>query len=261
MRDDDAVTPLWSGCAVALVTFFDDDGAVAAEATAAHAARLVSAGVRGVLVCGSTGEAAALTDEERVALVAAVRASCPDVPVLAGTSGEWWRPAAQRAAAAAKAGADAVLVAPPRGGADLATFYGRVADAVGATPILAYHFPPTAGGPVPVPHLSALPVHGIKDSSGDPERLLETLGLDGWAGCTYVGAVTITAYAAALGASGAILAAANLEPAECAAAWSGDAAAQQRLLATHQICRDRFPRGLKTALTERFGTPVGARIG
>lgn len=255
------MTPLWSGCAVALVTLFDDQAAVAVDATAAHAARLVAAGVRAVLVCGSTGEAATLTDDERVALIGAVRAACPDVPVVAGASGEWWQPAAARATAAGKTGADAVLVAPPRGGADLSAYYGRVADAVGATPVLAYHFPPTAGGPVPSAQLEALPVQGIKDSSGDPERLLDVLTLDGWSGWTYVGAATLTGYAAALGATGAILAAANLEPEDCAAAWAGDAAAQQRLLATHRVCRDRFPHGMKTALAARFGTPVGARIG
>ena len=64
-----AVTPLWSGTAVALATLFDDDGGLAADATAQHAARLVEAGIRAVLVNGSTGEAAALTDDERVELV------------------------------------------------------------------------------------------------------------------------------------------------------------------------------------------------
>ncbi|HEV2088905.1 MAG TPA: dihydrodipicolinate synthase family protein, partial [Cryptosporangiaceae bacterium] len=97
------MTPPWTGIAVALATLFDDDGAVAVDATAAHAARLVSTGVRGVVVNGTTGEAAALTDAERVALVAAVRAACPGVPVVAGASGEWWGPATERAAAAVTA--------------------------------------------------------------------------------------------------------------------------------------------------------------
>ncbi len=259
MRDDGGVTPLWTGAAVALVTFFDDRGALAENATAEHAARLVAAGVRAVLVSGSTGEAAALSDDERVRLVRAVRDACPDVPVIAGASGDWWQPAAERAAAAVKAGADAVLVAPPRSGGELAAYYGRVADAVGATPVLAYHFPPTAGGAVPVAALTSLPVAGIKDSSGDPERLLEELeSSPGW---IYVGAALMTAYAAALGATGVILAAANLAPQECVAAWAGDISAQRRLLDVHRSCRDRFPHGLKAALADRYATPVTARLG
>lgn len=258
---DGDVTPLWSGPAVALVTFFDGSGGVAADATAEHAARLVGAGVRAILVAGSTGEAAALTDEERVTLIGAVRRACPDVPVVAGASGEWWQPAVQRATAAVRAGADAVLVAPPRVGADLGDYFGHVAAAVGSAQLLAYHFPPTAGGPIPVQTLASLPVRGIKDSSGDPERLLGVLDAEGWTGSTYVGAVTLTAYAGALGATGAILAAANLAPEDCVAAWGGDMAAQRRLLRTHHTCRDRFPHGLKEAVAARYGTPAGTRLG
>jgi 4-hydroxy-tetrahydrodipicolinate synthase len=154
-----------------------------------------------------------------------------------------------------------VLVAPPRGGANLTGYFGRVVDAVGPVSVLAYHFPPTAGGPVPVEALASLPVHGIKDSSGDPERLLGALELDSWSGWTYVGAAMLTAYAAALGATGAILAAANLAPEDCVAAWGGDMSAQRRLLRTHRTCQDRFPRGLKAALAARFGTPGAVRLG
>jgi dihydrodipicolinate synthase/N-acetylneuraminate lyase len=252
------VTPLWTGTAVALATLFDDDGGLAADATAALATRLVDAGISAVVVSGSTGEAAALTDDERVELVRAVRQACPDVPIVAGASGEWWQPAAQRSAAAVKAGADAVLVAPPRGATDLHEYYGRVADAAGSVPVLAYHFPPTAGGPVPVEALSGLPIQGLKDSSGDGERLLRELELSL---TVYVGAAVLTAYAGALGATGVILAVANLAPEDCVAAWSGDMAAQRRLLNAHLICRDRFPHGMKAAMAERYGTPRGARLG
>jgi 4-hydroxy-tetrahydrodipicolinate synthase len=255
------VTPLWSGPAVALATLFDDDRRVDNDATAEHAARVVQAGVRAVLVGGSTGEAAALADEERVDLIRAVRRACPDVAVVAGASGVWWRPAAERAAAAVKAGADAVLVAPPTVGVDLTGFFGRVADAVGSARLFAYHFPPNAGGPVPVEMLTALPIHGIKDSSADPERLLGELELEGWSGATYVGAAVITAYAGALGAAGAILAAANVAPEDCVAAWAGDFTAQRRLLRVHRACRSQFPRGLKAAMAARYGTPTATRLG
>ncbi len=251
--------PLWRGVAVALVTLFDEGGAVDVPATAAHAARLVEVGVRAVLVAGSTGEAEALTDEERVALVAAVKQACPEVPVLAGASAAWAGAAAERVTAAVTAGADAVLVAPPRRAGDLAGFYRTIAGAAGGAPVLAYHFPGVVGGAVPVEALPELAISGIKDSTGDPERLLRTL--DAWTGWTYVGSSTVVSYAGQLGASGAILAVANAVPEECLAAFDGDGAAQRRLIVAHLAARDRFPRGLKELVAQRFGTPTASRLG
>ena len=65
--------PLFTGVGVALVTLFDDDGELDAKATAEHAATLVELGLRAVVVAGSTGEAASLTEAERSALLEEVR--------------------------------------------------------------------------------------------------------------------------------------------------------------------------------------------
>ncbi|WP_306209881.1 dihydrodipicolinate synthase family protein [Actinoplanes sp. RD1] len=244
--------PLWTGPAVALVTLFTADGSVDAEATGAHAARMVGAGLRAVLVNGSTGEAAALEDHERVALVSAVREACPGVPVVAGASGEWWGQAAKRVRDAAGAGADAVLVAPPRLGTDLGGYYEEVAAAAGDVPVLAYHYPPVAGGPVPVEALPGLPVSGTKDSSGDPVRLGRQLDLD-WPGHVYVGSSALLGHAHWLGATGAIVAAANLVPSECLAAWERDPKAQLAVLRAEREAK-AAPGGLKGAVAARFGT-------
>jgi 4-hydroxy-tetrahydrodipicolinate synthase len=251
--------PLWRGVAVALITLFDADREVDHVATAEHAARLVSLGVRAVLVGGSTGEAETLTEAELLELVASVKPACPGVPVLAGVSGGWARPVAERAAAAVKAGADAVLVPPPRRGSDLDGFYGAVVAAAGPAPVLAYHYPGVAGGAVPVEALSRLPVSGIKDSTGDPERLLHTL--EAWTGWTYVGSASLVGYAGLLGATGAILAVANAVPEDCLAAFDGDRAAQRRLAVASVAGRRQFPSGLKELAAGRFGTSTVARLG
>lgn len=252
--------PLWEGVAVALVTLFDPHtGNVDTKATAALAADLVAAGVRGVLVAGSTGEADALTDDERTALVAAVKDTIPGVPVIAGSSGPWAGPAADRTRAVLAAGADAVLVAPPRRAGDLAAYYAAVAGAAGGAPVLAYHYPGVAGGDVPVDALEDLPIAGIKDSTGSAERLLAELGA--WDRWTYVGAAPLAWYACALGATGAILAVANAAPEDAVAAWSGDVAAQRRLYAAHKAATARFPYGLKDLVAARFGTSVASRLG
>ncbi|HEU4347305.1 MAG TPA: dihydrodipicolinate synthase family protein [Actinoplanes sp.] len=250
---------IWTGPAVASVTLFDDDGALLAHESAAHAARVVETGINAVVVAGSTGEAASLTDEERVDLVAAIRRACPDVPVLAGASGEWWVPAATRVQAVLKAGADGVLVAPPRLGGSLPDYFAHVARAAGGAPVLAYHYPGVAGGEVPVPALTELPVAGIKDSSGNAARLSQEIDLD-WPGAVYTGTSALAGYANWLGATGAILAVANLEPEQCLAAWAGDAEAQRAVIRAERGYK-ALPGGLKAALAERYGTPRTRRIG
>ncbi len=200
--------PLFTGVGVALVTLFDD-GEVDAKATAEHAATLVDLGMRAVVVAGSTGEAASLTDAERTGLITEVRRAVPsDTPVLAGTGAPSRRQAAALTRAAADHGADGVLVLSPTGSRDLPRYYEAVAAAAGDLPVLAYNYPKVSPPGVPVELLADLPVHGLKDSSGDPARLLHELtGYHGW---LYVGSTSLVATANHLGATGAILALASI---------------------------------------------------
>jgi 4-hydroxy-tetrahydrodipicolinate synthase len=252
--------PLFTGVGVALATLFDDAGEVDAKATAGHAATLVDLGVRAVVVAGSTGEAAALSAEERVALLTETRRALPDgVPVVAGTGAPSVRQAAALTRDAREAGADAVLaLCPPRTG-DPRPYYQAVAEAAGGLPVLAYHFPQTSPPGIPVEVLAELPVQGLKDSSGDPERLLAELGAFG--GWLYVGASSVLLMAGALGCTGAILAVANVDPERSVAAFAGDPDAQRGLFAAHQRVRRDFPHGLKDAMADRFGTSRAVRLG
>lgn len=248
----------FTGVGVALVTLFDDDHDVDVAATADHAARLVDAGVRAVVVAGSTGEAASLDGDERVALLEAVRAAV-DVPVLAGTGAASAREAVRLSAAAAQAGVDGLLVLSPPRSVDVRPYYEDVAAAVGGCPVLAYHFPAVSPPGIPVELLATLPVVGTKDSTGDPNRLLEELS--SYDGATYVGSSALLLQAGLLGAAGAILALANAEPEDCVAAFAGDASAQLRLAEAHLRSGRRPPRGLKELVADRYGTSTTARMG
>jgi 4-hydroxy-tetrahydrodipicolinate synthase len=252
--------PLFRGVGVALATLFADDGAVDVKATADFAANLAELGVRAVVVAGSTGEAAALTDGERAALLTETRRAVPaGVPVIAGTGGPSARQAAALTRDAGEAGADAVLaLCPPRSN-DPRPYYQAVAEAAGDLPVLAYHFPQTAPPGIPVEALPDLPVQGMKDSSGDPERLLAELEV--FPLPLYVGAAPMLLLAGALGLPGAILAVANVDPEHAIAAFAGDAGAQQALLAAHNRVKARFPFGLKDAIADRFGTSRATRLG
>ncbi|HYN94985.1 MAG TPA: dihydrodipicolinate synthase family protein, partial [Pilimelia sp.] len=164
-----------------------------------------------------------------------------------------------RVAAAVAAGADAVLVAPPRFGPAPDAYFARVAEAAGGAPMLAYHWPGVAGGEVTLEALPGLPVAGLKDSSGDPGRLVRLLDL-GWPGAVYTGSPALVGSAAWLGATGVLVATANAVPEDCLAAWDGDAAAQRRLLRTDLAARGGFARGIKEAMAGRFGTPLACRL-
>jgi 4-hydroxy-tetrahydrodipicolinate synthase len=246
------------GVAVALVTLFDERGDLDAPATAELAAQLVALGVRAVVVAGSTGEAAALEPDERIALLDAVRAAVPNVPVIAGTGAPSARQATALTAAAADHGADAVLTLSPPGADDSRPYYDEVAKAAGSTPMLAYHFPAMSAPGIPVALLPDLPIVGCKDSSGDPDRLLGTLITYG--NRIYVGASALLGMAGSLGCAGAILALANVDPEGCIAAFAGDPTAQLALAPTEPKTRRRFPADLKELLADRFGTSTVTRL-
>ena len=247
----------FTGIGVALVTLFDDNRAVDEKGTADLAARLVDDGVSAVLVAGSTGEAHILDDDERRRLLDAVRARVDGVPVLAGTGGSWSGEAIRRTVAARDSGADAALVLSPPRVPDPRSYFREVAAAAGDLPLMAYHFPGVSAPGIPVEMLADLPVLGVKDSSGDPERLLTELST--WDGLVYPGAATLLSYAGPLGCPGAILALANAEPERCAAAFTGDAQAQLALTAAHLTAARDFPAGVKELTAARYGTSTVAR--
>ncbi len=252
-------TAPFTGVGVALVTLFDEEGEIDAPATADHAARLVESGIDAVVVAGSTGEAATLDDEERSDLLIAVRSAVDGrVPVLAGTGAASARQAVLLSRRAAGDGADALLVLSPAGVPDPRPYYERVASAVDI-PVLAYHFPKMSMPGVPVDVLAQLPVAGIKDSSGDAERLL--LEADEISTGLYTGHATLIHLAGAIGCSGTILALANVDPEGCLRAWNGDGTVQRELISGHRSNALAGIAGLKRALCALHGTSPVTRVG
>lgn len=250
---------LFTGVGVALVTLFGADGEIDAGSTGKLAAGLAGRGVSAVLVNGTTAEAGTLTGAERTALIEAVRAAVPyPVPVIAGTGAPSLRQAAALTEAAVTAGADAVLTWCPPRCADLAGYFAAIGDAAAGRPVLAYHNPFLACAGIPVDSLPALPVSGLKDSSGSPDRLLEEMAC--YPAGTYVGSSAVLALAGPMGAPGALLALANLAPEACIRAWCGDAAAQRDLAAQHLAVRAGGPAQLKRMLSGADGTSPASRI-
>ena len=159
----------------AMVTPFTADGELDYEGAAELARWLVAQGNDALVLSGTTGEAACLTDEEQIALWRAVRAAV-NVPLIAGSGTNDTRHAAELTSAAAGAGMDAVLIVTP--------YYNRPSQAgieahfhyvCAATelPAIMYDIPVRTGRKIGtdliVRMAKEIPnVVGLKDAAGDP---------------------------------------------------------------------------------------------
>jgi len=134
-------------------------------------------GLHGIVVGGSTGEAALLDEAERAALLETARSAVPaDKLLLMGTGAESTRQCVARCRDAGARGANAVLVvAPHYYGAQMTTaalraHYQRVADE-SPVPVVLYNIPKYMHFKLEPPLVEELSMHenivGIKDSSGD----------------------------------------------------------------------------------------------
>jgi 4-hydroxy-2-oxoglutarate aldolase len=141
----------------------------------------IAEGLSGVVVAGSTGEAALLSEAERGALVATAREHTPaDKLVIAGCGGESTRQTVARTQQAKENGADAVLVVAPHYYANamteevLRSHYLRVAEE-SPLPVILYNIPKYMHFALPAELVAELAAHqnivGIKDSSGQLEML------------------------------------------------------------------------------------------
>jgi len=79
-------SPTFGRILTALITPFSSDGSVDLDVAQQLARRLVDEGNEGLVVCGTTGESPTLSDDEKLAMFAAV-VEAVNVPVVAGTVG------------------------------------------------------------------------------------------------------------------------------------------------------------------------------
>jgi 4-hydroxy-2-oxoglutarate aldolase len=236
----------------------------------------IGAGLHGVVVAGSTGEAPLLEESERAALVTWARGVVPrDRLLIVGAGAESTRTAVRLARQAADQGADAVLVVAPHyygesamSAEALVAHYGRVADE-SPLPVVLYNIPKYMHFALPPAVVRELARHGniagMKDSSGDLALLTAYLAAQSETFRVLTGNGATFAPALERGAPGGILAvstfAAAVTLAVYDAALRGDAQAaargQARLapLATEIVGRLGVP-GIKAAL-DRVGLVGG----
>src|SRR2546422_4751846 len=97
----------------AMLTPFKADGSVDYQAAERLAALLVADGSDGVVVSGTTGESPALSDDEKIELLKAIKKSIPGKSVVAGTGSNDTHHSVKLSERAMKAGADALLAVVP----------------------------------------------------------------------------------------------------------------------------------------------------
>src|SRR3982074_161117 len=204
-----------------IATAFAPDGALRPP-PAGFLEFLRDGGLDGVVALGSNGEAAHLTEAERLQAIGWVRSALPrPLRLIAGTGAESTRATIERTRAAAAEGAEAALViAPSYFKRQLTTqalraHYHAVAEA-SPIPILIYNVPVHMGyelGAEGIVRLAGHPnIAGLKDSSGDIARLP---GLRTQLGADFLllaGAGEKLVDALDAGADGAHAALANLAP-------------------------------------------------
>lgn len=195
----------------AMVTPFAADGSLDTGAAADLARWLVDHGNDALVLAGTTGESAVLTDPERVELFRVVRAAV-DVPLIAGSTTNDTAHSVDMTRAAAEAGMDAVLAVvpyynkPPQSGLEA---HFRAVAAASDLPVMLYDVPGRTGRKLAIETTLRLArevptVVALKDAGGDPAETARLLAAapDGFE--VYSGDEPLSLAFAAYGAVGVV---------------------------------------------------------
>ncbi|HEY6116903.1 MAG TPA: dihydrodipicolinate synthase family protein [Candidatus Dormibacteraeota bacterium] len=215
--------PTVAGVLVALASPMTRSGDVDRGGVGRLVEHVVAGGVDGVLALGSTGETASLDEPaRRTVLETVISATAGRVPVMCGVAQSQLSTAIAEVEAAANAGADAVLVAPPfyypTDQAGVQAFYRAIAER-SKLPVFVYNIPQFTKVSVEAASLASLAregaIHGVKDSSRDFEYFegvcIATRELPEFR--IFTGSDTMLVASLAAGGAGTICGAANVAPA------------------------------------------------
>jgi 4-hydroxy-tetrahydrodipicolinate synthase len=217
------MTMLWKGVMPAITTCFDERLEVDHDFMAKHCVWLVENGCTGIVACGSLGEGATLSFEEKLAVFrTCVRALEGRAPVVAGISALSTREAVELARHAADIGCQGLMVLPPyvyRG--DWREMKAHVAAVFRATSLscMLYNNPVAYGTdflPEQIQELAAEHenFHAVKESSMDVRRVTAIRALVGDRLAIFVGVDDLILEGLAMGAVGWIAGLANALPRE-----------------------------------------------
>ena len=176
----------YEGLLTAMVTPVDVSGAVNEDAAVAIGRHLLATGSDGLVVCGTTGEATTMSDEEHVGLVQLIADEVgSEATVVAGAGSNDTRHACHLTEACVDAGAQAILSVTPyynkpnrRG---IVRHFEEVARAAGDTPVILYNIPGRTATNMPPDLLAELGqidgIEAVKQANSDELQRIDGLAI------------------------------------------------------------------------------------
>ena len=225
--------PIFKGVATALITPLTSNG-VDYEALGKLIDWQINQGINALVIAGTTGEGATLSDEEHKKVIAySVERANKKIPIIVATGSNETDYAVSMTKFACKAGADAVLVVTPyynkatQNG--LVTMYKTIADA-SSVPLILYNVPSRTGINIEPETYLKLADHpmikGIKEANGDISKIMKTFNLIGGKLDVYSGNDDQIIPIMAVGGLGVISVLSNIAPAQtvemCNKFFAGD---------------------------------------
>ncbi len=216
---------LFKGAGVALITPFHEDGSVNYEKLTEILEEQIAEGTDAIVAVGTTGEAATLTEDEHIEVVAhTVKVVNHRIPVIAGTGSNCTATAIDLSQRAEKAGADGLLLVTPyynkatqKG---LYAHYKAIADAV-SIPCILYNVPGRTGMKIEPKTMADLyynvkNIVGVKEATGDVGGTAELMRLVDEDFLLYSGEDGIIVPLLSIGGSGVISVLSNVAPRQTA---------------------------------------------
>lgn len=166
---------IFTGAGIAIITPMNADGSINYQGLSDLIENQIANGTDAIIICGTTGEASTMTDEEHLECIRfAVEKTAGRIPVIAGTGSNDTRYAIELSKEAEAVGVDGLLLVTPyynkttqRG---LIAHFTAIADAVNV-PIILYNIPGRTGVNMEVATVKKLAEHrniaAIKEASGN----------------------------------------------------------------------------------------------
>ena len=227
---------VFTGAGVAIVTPFKDDESIDYEGFAKNIEYQIANGTDAIIVCGTTGEAATMTEEEHLDVIRyCVKVVNGRIPVIAGTGSNCTKTAVYLTQEAEKAGVDAALVVTPYYNkatqAGLIRHFTAVAQSVNI-PLILYNIPSRTGGVNILPETMVKlakenkNIVGVKDATGNFSQLVKMQSLADGCIDVYSGNDDQVVPLLSLGGKGVISVLSNVAPKQthdmCAKFFEGD---------------------------------------